>query len=151
MVIDGPVHTGELPGRALPVDGLRAAVRLRGREVYFAWLLHRISGVAIILFLFLHVVDTSLVGFGPGAYDTFVGIYRFPPFRVLEVALVAAVLYHGINGVRIIVVDFVENTNRIQRQLWWLVWLVFAVLFVPAAIVMLRPVVVPVLSLSFRS
>lgn len=116
------------------------AIRLRGREIYFAWLLHRISGLAIVLFLFLHVVDTSLVGFGPGVYDTFIGVYRFPPFRVLEVALVAAVLYHGINGVRIIVADFVENTNQIQRQLWWLVWLVFAVLFVPAAFLMLRPV-----------
>ncbi|MBV9599903.1 MAG: succinate dehydrogenase, cytochrome b556 subunit [Chloroflexi bacterium] len=116
-------------------------MRFGGREIYFAWLLHRLSGVAIILFLFLHVVDTSLVGFGPGAYDTFVAIYRFPPFRVLEVALVAAVLYHGINGVRIILVDFVENTNQVQRQLWWLVWLVFLVMFLPAALVMLRPVV----------
>jgi succinate dehydrogenase / fumarate reductase cytochrome b subunit len=56
------------------------------------------------------------------------------------VALVAAVLYHGINGVRIIVADFVENTNHIQRRLWWLVWLVFAVLFLPAAFLTLRPV-----------
>jgi succinate dehydrogenase / fumarate reductase cytochrome b subunit len=116
-------------------------LRLRGREVYVAWLLHRISGVAIVLFLFLHILDTSLVGIGPGAYDTFVSIYRVPLFRVLEVALVAAVVYHGVNGVRVIVVDFVENTNAIQRQLWWLVWLVFAVLFLPAAFVMLRPVV----------
>jgi succinate dehydrogenase / fumarate reductase cytochrome b subunit len=116
-------------------------LRIRGREVYFAWLLHRISGLGIILFLFLHVVDTSLVGFGPGAYDTFVGVYRFPPFRVLEVALVAAVLYHGVNGVRIIVVDFVEDANGIQRQLWWLAWVVFLVMFLPAALVMLRPVV----------
>jgi succinate dehydrogenase / fumarate reductase cytochrome b subunit len=116
-------------------------LRFRGREIYFAWLLHRISGLAIVLFLFLHIVDTSLVGFGPGAYDTFVSVYRFPPFRVLEVALVAAVLYHGINGMRVIAVDFFENTNGIQRQLWWLVWLVFAVMFVPAAIVMLRFVV----------
>jgi succinate dehydrogenase / fumarate reductase cytochrome b subunit len=116
-------------------------LRVRGREIYFAWLLHRVSGLAIILFLFLHIVDTSLVGFGPGAYDTFVSVYRFPPFRVLEVALVAAVLYHGVNGVRIIIVDFFENANGIQRQLWWLAWVVFLVMFLPAAVVMLRPVV----------
>ena len=126
-------------------------MRFRGREIYFAWLLHRVSGVAIVLFLFLHIVDTSLVGFGPSAYDTFVGIYRFPPFRVLEVALVAAVLYHGVNGVRIIFADFAENTNHIQRQLWWLVWVVLAVLFVPAAFLMLRPVVSAVLSLAWLS
>jgi succinate dehydrogenase / fumarate reductase cytochrome b subunit len=115
-------------------------IRFRGREIYFAWLLHRISGLAITLFLFLHIIDTSLVGFGPVGYDTFVAVYRFPPFRLLEVALVAAVIYHGINGVRVIAADFVENTNRIQRQLWWLAWTVFVVLFLPAAFLMLRPV-----------
>src|SRR5690242_11429788 len=98
----------------------RYMIRLRGREMYFAWLLHRISGVAIVLFLFLHIVDTSLVGFGPGAYDAFVAVYRFAPFRFLEVVLVAAVIYHAINGVRIIVADFLDNTNEVQRQLWWL-------------------------------
>ena len=59
----------------------------------------------------------------------------------MKVALVAAVLYHGLNGLRVIAVDFVENTNEIQRQLWWVVWLVFVVLFLPAAFLMLRPVV----------
>jgi succinate dehydrogenase / fumarate reductase cytochrome b subunit len=44
----------------------------RGREGYWAWLLHRVSGVAIILFLFLHILDTSLIGFGPAAYESFV-------------------------------------------------------------------------------
>jgi succinate dehydrogenase / fumarate reductase, cytochrome b subunit len=115
-------------------------LRVRGREIYLAWLLHRISGLGIMLFLFLHVVDTSLVGFGPDAYDTFIGVYRFPAFRVLEVFLVAAVVYHAVNGVRVIVADFAENTNRIQRLLWWLVWVVFLVLFLPAAFVMLLPV-----------
>jgi succinate dehydrogenase / fumarate reductase cytochrome b subunit len=115
-------------------------MRLRGREIYFAWLLHRVSGAAIVLFLFLHVVDTSLAGFGPDAYDTFIALYRFPAFRILEVALVAAVVYHGVNGVRVIVADFVENAHQIQRQLWWLVWLMFATLFVPAAFLMLKPV-----------
>ena len=96
----------------------------RGREGYWAWLLHRVSGVAIILFLFLHVLDTCLIGFGPAVYETFVAYYRVPVFRVLEVALSGAVLYHGINGVRIIVIDFVETATRIQRQLWYAVWAV---------------------------
>jgi succinate dehydrogenase / fumarate reductase, cytochrome b subunit len=115
----------------------------RGREGYWAWLLHRVSGVAIILFLFLHVLDTSLIGFGPVAYESFVSIYRVPVFRVLEVALSGAVLYHGINGIRIIVIDFVETATRIQRQLWYVVWAAFLVLFLPAAFFMLRPVFFP--------
>ena len=119
----------------------------RGREGYWAWLLHRVSGVAIILFLFLHVLDTCLIGLGPTAYETFVAFYRVPFFRVLEVALSGAVLYHGINGLRIIVIDFVETATRIQQQLWYAVWATFLVLFLPAAFFMLRPVFFPNLGL----
>jgi succinate dehydrogenase / fumarate reductase, cytochrome b subunit len=115
----------------------------RGREGYWAWLLHRVSGVAVILFLFLHVLDTSLIGFGPHAYETFVALYRLPLFRVLEVALAGAVLYHGINGIRIILIDFVDRATRIQRQLWYGVWASFLVLFLPSAYLMLRPVFFP--------
>ena len=115
----------------------------RGREGYWAWLLHRVSGVAIILFLFLHVLDTSLIGFGPIAYETFVQLYRFPLFRVLEVVLAGGVLYHGINGIRIILIDFIQDATRIQRQLWYVVWASFLVLFLPTAFFMLRPVFFP--------
>jgi succinate dehydrogenase / fumarate reductase cytochrome b subunit len=72
-----------------------------------------------------------------------VAYYRVPAFRVLEVALSGAVLYHGINGLRIIVIDFVETATRIQRQLWYVVWAAFLVLFLPAAFFMLRPVFFP--------
>jgi succinate dehydrogenase / fumarate reductase cytochrome b subunit len=119
----------------------------RGREGYWAWLLHRVSGVAIILFLFLHVLDTSLIGFGPEAYETFVSLYRAPTFRVMEVALAGAVLYHGINGIRVILIDFVQNATRIQKQMWYAVWALFLVLFLPTAFVMLRPVFFPMLGL----
>jgi succinate dehydrogenase / fumarate reductase cytochrome b subunit len=119
----------------------------RGREGYWAWLLHRVSGVAIVLFLFLHVLDTALIGFGPEAYETFVALYRAPTFRVLEVALAGAVLYHGINGIRVIVIDFVQNATRIQKQMWYVVWASFLVLFVPTAFIMLRPVFFPMLGL----
>src|SRR5260370_1829117 len=94
----------------------------RGREGYWAWLLHRVSGVAIILFLFLHVLDTCLVGFGPNAYETFVSIYRVPFFRVLEVALSVAVLYHGINALRILVTAFLQPPTPIPHHLWYAVY-----------------------------
>jgi len=115
-------------------------MRWRGREAYWAWLLHRLSGVGVMLFLFLHVLDTSLVLFGPEAYEMFVFLYRAPLFRVLEVGLAAAVLFHGLNGVRIIVIDFVAEAARIQRPLMYATWTAFLALFLPAAFFMLRPV-----------
>src|SRR5687767_8352968 len=109
----------------------------RGREGYWSWVLHRVSGVATVLFLFVHILDTSLVGFGPQAYETFIHLYRLPAFRVMEVGLAAAVLYHGLNGLRIILADFSDAAARVQRQLWYGVWAVFLVMFLPTAYFML--------------
>ena len=44
-------------------------------------------------------------------------LYRYPAFRVGEVALVAAVLYHAINGVRICIIDFWPETMAFHRKL----------------------------------
>lgn len=118
-------------------------VSYSGREGYWAWLLHRVSGVSVVLFLFLHVLDTSLLGFGPQAYETFVSLYRTPLFRVMEVALAAAVLYHGLNGLRIIALDFWDGAHRAQRPLWYAVWVLFLLLFLPSAWMMLRPIFFP--------
>jgi succinate dehydrogenase / fumarate reductase cytochrome b subunit len=64
------------------------------------------------------------------------------------VALSGAVLYHGINGIRIIIIDFVADATRIQRQMWYVVWASFIVLFLPAAFIMLRPVFFPTIGLA---
>ena len=69
-------------------------------------------------------------------------------FRLLEVALAGAVLYHGINGIRIILIDFIQNATRVQRQLWYVVWASFLVLFLPTAFLMLRPVFFPALGFA---
>lgn len=111
----------------------------RGPQGYWAWLLHRVSGVAVLLFLFLHILDTTLVAFGPGIYNEAVGLYRVPLFRVLEVALVGAVLYHALNGLRVMVIDFWSGATELERQLWYAVWVLFVLTFVPAAFLMLRP------------
>jgi succinate dehydrogenase / fumarate reductase, cytochrome b subunit len=78
----------------------------KGHEGQYSWLLHRITGVAIILFLFAHVIDTAVVGWGPEAYNRVVSVYENPLVRVLELGLVAAVLYHSFNGIKIMLLDF---------------------------------------------
>ncbi len=70
----------------------------RGREGQWTWIVHRVTGVAIILFLFAHVVDTAVVGWGPEAYNRVISVYHNPFIRLLELGLVAAVIYHALNG-----------------------------------------------------
>ncbi|MBI3977981.1 MAG: succinate dehydrogenase, cytochrome b556 subunit [Chloroflexi bacterium] len=115
----------------------------RGREGMWAWILHRVSGVAVLLFLVVHVLDTALVGFGPKVYDDVMRIYKLPLFRVGEVALAGAVIYHALNGVRVMLVDFWPAGALYHRQMFYAVVVASAVIFLPAAFLMLQPLFTP--------
>src|SRR5436309_8257876 len=78
----------------------------KGREGQWSWIAHRVTGVAIFLFLFAHIVDTALVGWGPDAYNKVVRVYKNPLVGLLELGLVAAIIYHALNGLRIMLIDF---------------------------------------------
>lgn len=106
----------------------------RGREGMWSWVAHRISGVLIFLFLFAHVLDTALVRVSPEAYNTVMEVYKNPVVGLGEAGLVAAVIFHALNGLRIIAVDFWSRGPRYQRQMFWAVAVGFVVLFVPFAI-----------------
>jgi succinate dehydrogenase cytochrome b556 subunit len=114
-------------------------VSYRGREGSWAWLFHRISGVAIWLFVLLHVVDIYLVGGEPEAYDALLSLYASVPGRFLEALLGAALLYHALNGFRIIVIDLWPAMTVHHRKLWWLSWIIFVVVGVPGALIILLP------------
>jgi succinate dehydrogenase / fumarate reductase cytochrome b subunit len=96
-----------------------------------AWAFHRISGVAIWAFLVLHVIDIYLVGAAPDTYDTLLVIYATPIGIMLEWLLGAAVLYHALNGLRIIVIDFWPALTRYHVLLWRLNWLLFLAIGLP--------------------
>ncbi len=106
----------------------------RGREGMWSWVAHRISGLLIFLFLFAHVIDTALVRVSPDAYNEVMGAYKNPVVGLAETGLVAAVIFHALNGLRIIAVDFWAKGPRYQRQLFWAVVIGFVVLFAPFAI-----------------
>ena len=72
-------------------------IRYRGREGMLAWAFHRISGVAIWVFVIFHVIDIFLSGANPSAYDTVLQIYASPIGRLGETLLGAALLYHALN------------------------------------------------------
>ncbi|MGZ8598324.1 MAG: succinate dehydrogenase, cytochrome b556 subunit [Actinomycetota bacterium] len=78
----------------------------KGHEGQWSWMFHRITGVAVILFLFAHIVDTAVIGWGPEAYDRVTEAYKNPAVHVLELGLVLAVLFHSINGMKITLIDF---------------------------------------------
>ena len=109
----------------------------RLKEGQVAYILHRVSGVAVILFLFVHLVENFFLLMGEAAYDRAIGIYDTWYFRLGEFALIAAVVYHALNGVRIIAVDFWQASTRYQKQMWYAVMVLSAVILLWVAKVML--------------
>ncbi|GAA0656024.1 succinate dehydrogenase, cytochrome b556 subunit [Streptomyces thermocarboxydovorans] len=93
---------------------------------------HRVTGVLIFFFLFVHVLDTALVRVSPEAYDKVVATYKTPIVALLEYGLVAAVLFHALNGLRVIAVDFWIKGARYQKQMLWTVVAVWVVLMLGA-------------------
>ncbi|MFK4273869.1 succinate dehydrogenase, cytochrome b556 subunit, partial [Streptomyces milbemycinicus] len=81
----------------------------------------RVTGVLIFFFLFVHVLDTSLVRVSPEAYDKVVATYKNPVVNLMEYGLVAAILFHALNGLRVIAVDFWSKGPKYQRQMLWAV------------------------------
>jgi succinate dehydrogenase cytochrome b subunit len=116
-------------------------ITYRGGEGHWSWLLHRITGIGVFLFLLAHIIDTAMIGWGPAYYNEAMALYRHPAFRVGEVILAGAVLYHALNGMRIIIMDFRPETMTAQKKIFYAVVAVFVVIFVPAAIYMLAWVV----------
>jgi succinate dehydrogenase / fumarate reductase cytochrome b subunit len=108
----------------------------KGHEGQYSWLLHRVSGLAIILFLFAHVVDTAVVGWGPDAYNRVAEVYHNPFIRLLELGLVGAVLYHSFNGVKIMLIDFFPRLTRHIRALGIATALLFVGSMIPITWIM---------------
>lgn len=111
----------------------------RGGSGMWFWVFHRFSGLAVLGFLFLHILDTALIGFGAEHYNKFVEIYKGAVFRWLEVALLGLVIFHSFNGLRVILVDFWSKGARYDRQLRSAVVVVSMAMFAPAAFFMLKP------------
>ncbi|BBY79803.1 succinate dehydrogenase, cytochrome b556 subunit [Mycolicibacterium pulveris] len=104
----------------------------RGDPGMWSWVLHRITGATIFFFLFVHVLDTALVRVSPQAYNSVIETYKTPIVGLMEIGLVVAVLYHALNGIRVILIDFWQHGPRYQRQMLWGVVAVFLAVFIPA-------------------
>ena len=106
-----------------------AGTLYRGKVGMWSWVLHRITGVAIFFFLLVHVLDTSLVRVSPEAYNSVIATYKTTIIGIGELGLVAAILYHALNGVRVILIDFWRKGAKYQNVMWWIVVVIALILF----------------------
>lgn len=112
----------------------------RGQSGQWSWLLHRVTGLGVLLFLLVHIVDITLIGFGPRVYNESLQVFGNPVVRLVSLALIASVLYHAYNGVRVIIIDFWSAGYKYQRQMFYAVLALTILSFVPMAFFVIAPV-----------
>ncbi len=96
----------------------------------WAWLLHRVTGIALAAYLLLHISLMSIALLkGERAFDSLLNtLMTSRPVRLLDLGLLAAVLIHGINGIRLILLDLGVGVRR-QKETFWGGMVIAAILF----------------------
>ena len=114
----------------------RPPAKYRWHAGFVAWLLHRITGLLLILYLFIHEwVIASLQS--PASFNSTMAFLATPLFKLSEIALWAVVAYHAVNGIRVILVNFSKAGERTNYNTnVWVFWIIAAILFVVGAIPM---------------
>lgn len=87
----------------------------RGRAGQWAFVAHRITGFLVFFFLLLHIVDVSLVS-NPRLYDEVHELYGNVLLRLFEVGLLGALVFHSLNGLRIVMIDFFPGSIRNEKR-----------------------------------
>lgn len=103
----------------------------------YAWILHRATGVGVTFFLLIHIIDIMLIGWGRDVYDHTVSFYANPFIIPMEIMLVGAVIYHTLNGLRVIAINFTSEGPVREKKAFWVVLAGTIILTIPSAIVIL--------------
>lgn len=91
----------------------------------WAWILHRLSGLALIFYLSAHIWVINNLAKGPEAFNSIMGVLNSPFFKFVEVGLWGVILFHAFNGVRIVFVDFFKGSLFHKKLFFILIFIAF--------------------------
>lgn len=94
----------------------------------FAWFMHRITGIGLVVYLVIHVWGLKSLS-DPETFNALIAKYHSPLYKVGEFLLLIAVAYHAMNGLRIVLIDFLGWTPQ-HKKLFWTLGAVTAVIIV---------------------
>ncbi len=116
--------------------GFWTGLRYRGKQGMLTWMLHRITGLGIVLFVGMHVT-VSFFGQQFGS-DWAFAVNSVYESWVFQIFVYFSVLFHAFNGSRVALMDLFPPLIRYQRELIWLQWLIFLPLFLLPSFVMVQ-------------
>ena len=95
--------------------------------------LRRVTGVALVIYLFMHIWVIGSVNSGPEAFNARLNFFQLPIFKLLEIGLLAAVVYHGFDGIRLLIVHYMGVTEY-RKSLFYAAFAVSALLTIAGGI-----------------
>jgi len=111
---------------------LAAAVRYKGQGPMLTYILHRIGGLGMAVFITVHILSGFLGGKLGVSLNT---IYES---WIFQIVIFFCVLFHAINGLRITILDLWPSLIEHQREAIWLEWMVFVPVYGIAVLVIVR-------------
>ena len=111
----------------------------KGKTGQWAFVMHRITGFLVFMFLLLHVIDVSLVNASPSLYNEVHELYGNVLLRLFEVGLLGALLFHAFNGLRIVMIDFFPGAIRSEKVMFTIVVFFTVVLTAVGGFVIMKP------------
>ncbi|MFN8411012.1 MAG: hypothetical protein U0Z26_01355 [Anaerolineales bacterium] len=111
---------------------LSTALRYKGQGPFLTFILHRIGGMGMAIFITVHILATFVEKQGWAIGDFINDIYMSPPFQIF---ILFCVLFHALNGLRITILDlFPKHLIQYHRQAIMIEWVIFAILFLFASV-----------------
>jgi succinate dehydrogenase cytochrome b556 subunit len=81
------------------------------------WLLQRITAVYLLFGLLVHIIATHIFNIGQLSYDNIGQRLTSGFFVTIDILLLAAGIYHGLNGARMVLLDYSFRSVSRRRVL----------------------------------
>lgn len=100
---------------------------------FISFFLRRFTGVALVIYLGLHMWVIGSINAGPGVFDARLAAVQTPVFKLLEILLLAAVVYHAFDGIRLLIVHYFKVTEY-RKSLFFAAFAIAAILTIAGGI-----------------
>ena len=103
-----------------------------------AWIIQRITGLGLAVFLLAHIFSIHRLVSGPAAFQEELKLYGNPFFKLSEIGLGLLIFSHAFNGLRILAFDWLPRRSDGHRRLLWAVVALFVLIAIPVALLMIK-------------
>lgn len=103
---------------------------------FVSFFFRRVSGVALVIYLFMHIWVIGSVNRGAAAFDARMATVQSPIFRFMEIALLIAVIYHGLDGIRLLIVHWF-NVTEYRKSLFYAMFVLFILVSIVGSVPLL--------------